>query len=144
MTRICESIVRASFPPISPIATRNGHESLLKRRTKSAGPWMSLICIQECRVYTTLYSWLWPRPREGENVKKSSEQFSGGFSYVCKGLLFQKANLSFQPPRINDTQLRQVRSCHAAITMPIGIRSGCSRADVVSGATRHASGSNPS
>ena len=76
---------------------------------------MSLICIQECRVYTAMYSWLRPRPREGENVKKSSEQFSGDFSYVRKGLLFQKANLSFQPPRINDTQLRQVRSCHAAI-----------------------------
>ena len=48
-------------------------------------------------------------------MKKSSEQFSGDFSYVRKGLLFQKANLSFQSPRINDTELRQVRSCHAAI-----------------------------
>jgi hypothetical protein len=62
-----------------------------------------------------MYSWLRPRPREGENVKKPSEQFSDGFSYVRKGLLFQKANLSFQPPRINGTQLRQVRSRHAAI-----------------------------
>ena len=36
----------------------------------------------------------------------------------AKASFFQKANLSFQPPRINDTQLRQVRSCAAAINRP--------------------------